>query len=94
LSRGSRLGLENRPFRARSKGYAGDMRPITKTDLLTASLGALSLLAGVIVLVAAGGEVASIVGAALLGLAGILFVALAFLIVGEGEDRDRGGGAP
>lgn len=70
------------------------MRPITKADVVTASLGALSLLAGVIVLVAASGGAASIVGGALLGLAGILFVALAFLIVGESEDRDRGSGAP
>jgi hypothetical protein len=34
------------------------------------------------------GFVASIAGACLLGLAGIAFVALAFLLVGEGEERD------
>jgi hypothetical protein len=53
----------------------------------------LALLAGLVVLLAAGGTGASIVGAGLLGLAGIAFVALAFLLVGESEDRDRGNGA-
>jgi hypothetical protein len=70
------------------------MRRITKSDVFTASLGALSLLAGIVVLVAGRGTLASTIGAALLGLAGILFVALAFLLVGESEDRDRRDGAP
>jgi uncharacterized membrane protein YkgB len=70
------------------------MRRVTKTDLFTVSLGVLALVAGIVVLLAARGEWASIVGAALLGLAGIAFVALAFLIVGESEDRERRNGAP
>jgi hypothetical protein len=64
------------------------MRP-TKADLFAGSVGAIALLAGLVVLLAVGGSVASTVGAALLGLAGIAFVALAFLLVGESEDRDR-----
>lgn len=42
-----------------------------------------------VLLVVDGGVVAFILGAALLGLAGIAFVSLAFLIVGEGEEDDR-----
>jgi uncharacterized membrane protein YkgB len=70
------------------------MRRVTKTDLFTVSLGVLALVAGIVVLLAARGQWASIVGALLLGLAGIAFVALAFLIVGESEDRERRDGAP
>jgi uncharacterized membrane protein YkgB len=70
------------------------MRRVTKTDLFTVSLGVLALVAGIVVLLAARGQWASIVGALLLGLAGIAFVALAFLIVGESEDRERRNGAP
>jgi drug/metabolite transporter (DMT)-like permease len=53
------------------------------------ALGALAALAGVLVLALAGGVLASVLGAALLGLSAITFVALAFLLVGEGEERDR-----
>lgn len=51
------------------------------------------LLAGILLLALDAGFVASIVGAGLLGLAGIAFVALAFLFTGESEDRDREGSA-
>jgi hypothetical protein len=70
------------------------MRQITKSDVFTASLGVLALLAGIVVLLAGQGGLTSTIGAVLLGLAGIAFVALAFLLVGESEDRDRGNGAP
>ncbi|HEV2923334.1 MAG TPA: hypothetical protein VGW98_04810 [Solirubrobacteraceae bacterium] len=55
-------------------------------------VGILALVAGTVVLVAGEGTLASTVGAALLGLGGIAFVALVFLLVGESEDRDRGDG--
>jgi hypothetical protein len=69
------------------------MRHLTRADLFTGTVGALALLAGLVLLLAVGETVASIVGAGLLGLAGIAFVALAFLLVGESEDRDRRNGA-
>jgi uncharacterized membrane protein YuzA (DUF378 family) len=70
------------------------MRPLSRSDVFTASLGILALLAGIVVLVAGQGSLASTIGAVLLGLAGLAFVALAFLLVGESEDRDRRDGAP
>jgi hypothetical protein len=42
-----------------------------------------------VLLVALGSETASIIGAVLIGLSAVIFVALAFLLVGEGEERDR-----
>jgi hypothetical protein len=77
-----------------AEGVRRDMGPITRSDVFTASLGVVSLLGGIVVLVAGEGNLASTIGAVLLGLAGILFVALAFLVVGESEDRDRRDGAP
>lgn len=56
---------------------------------ILAVLGALALVAGVVVLVSAHGDAATVAGIALTGLSGIAFVALAFLLVGESEDRDR-----
>lgn len=47
------------------------------------------MLAGLVLVLAGGDTIASIIGAGLLGLGGIAFVALAFLLVGESEDRDR-----
>jgi hypothetical protein len=52
-------------------------------------VGALTLLAGVAVLVLAGGTGATIAAAMLLGIAGIAFVSLIFLIVGQSEEDDR-----
>jgi hypothetical protein len=69
------------------------MRHLTRADLFTGAVGGVALLAGLVVLLAVGETAGSIVGAGLLGLAGIAFVALAFLLVGESEDRDRGKGA-
>jgi uncharacterized membrane protein YkgB len=53
------------------------------------AIGALALIAGIAVLAAASGTGAAIAGAMLLGIAGIAFVSLVFLIVGQSEDRDR-----
>ncbi len=53
------------------------------------ALGAITLLAGAILLALAGGTVVMVIGVALLGLAGIAFVSLAFLLVGQSEERDR-----
>jgi hypothetical protein len=65
----------------------------TSADLFAAGLGTIALSAGIIVLALVPGAGASILGACLLGLAGIAFVSLAFLLVGESEDRDYQKGA-
>jgi heme/copper-type cytochrome/quinol oxidase subunit 4 len=49
----------------------------------------LTLLAGIVVLVLAGGLAMTVVAIVLLGLAGIALVALVFLRIGESEDEDR-----
>jgi hypothetical protein len=69
------------------------MRRLTTADLLAGGLGVITLLAGLVLILTSDGSTAKTVGAVLLGLAGIAFVALAFLIVGESEDRDRGNNA-
>jgi hypothetical protein len=56
---------------------------------VTAGVGVVGLVLGVILLIAAGGLALWVAGVALLGLSGIAFVALVFLLVGEGEERDR-----
>jgi hypothetical protein len=61
---------------------------LSTTGRALLGLGVLSLIAGA-VLDIAGGEIVTVIGAGLLGLAGIAFVALVFLLVGESEDRDR-----
>jgi hypothetical protein len=71
-------------MRTRRKGT-----PLTGADRVTVAVGALSLVGGVLVLALASGFGAMIAGIALLGLAGVAFVSLAFLLVGESEDRDR-----
>jgi predicted MFS family arabinose efflux permease len=56
----------------------------------TLLIGALVLLVAGIVLAAAGSSVlVTAVGWALFGVALVLLVSLAFLLVGESEDRDR-----
>jgi hypothetical protein len=65
------------------------MRRLTTADLVAGGLGAVTLLAGLVLIVTSGDSTGKTAGAVLLGLAGIAFVALAFLIVGESEDRDR-----
>jgi hypothetical protein len=49
----------------------------------------LALVAGVALLVAGGGVAVTVAGIVLVGLAGIALVSLVFLVVGQGEDRDR-----
>ena len=56
---------------------------------VTAGVGVVGLVLGVILLIAAGGLALWVAGVALLGLSGIAFVALVFLLVGESEERDR-----
>jgi hypothetical protein len=60
-----------------------------RANVLILSGGLLSLLAGAIVLAAGHGVAATIAGIVLVGLGGIALVSLAFLVVGQGEDRDR-----
>jgi hypothetical protein len=67
--------------------------PLTGADRLTLAAGLVCLLAGIVLIVAVPGFGAAVAGACLLGLAGIAFVALAFLLVGEGEERDYRNGA-
>lgn len=64
------------------------MGEVTVLDRVTVGVGLLAAIAGTVVLVL-GGSTADIVGTALLGLAGIAFTGLAFLLVGESEDRAR-----
>lgn len=59
------------------------------TGKATVTVGVLATIAGIAVLAVGRGSAAEIVGAALLGLAGIAFTGLAFLLVGESEDRER-----
>ena len=64
-------------------------RNVTNADRALAAGGVGAAVAGIVVLLALSGFAAALAGALLLGLASILFVALAFLLVGESEDRDR-----
>ncbi len=64
-------------------------RVATGADLIAGGLGTLALLAGVGVLAATSGAVAESIGIGLLGLSGVAFVSLVFLLVGESEDRDN-----
>lgn len=59
-----------------------DIRAVIATGVAT-------LLAGAILLALASGTVLKVLGTALLGLAAIAFVSLAFLLVGRSEERDR-----
>jgi hypothetical protein len=65
------------------------VRRPTTADVLAGGLGVIALLAGIVLIITSGGSTGRTVGAVLLGLAGIAFVALAFLLIGESEDRDR-----
>jgi fatty acid desaturase len=62
--------------------------PLTRADRLTLAAGVICLIAGIVLIAAVPGFGAAVAGACLLGLAGIAFVALAFLLIGEGEERD------
>jgi hypothetical protein len=52
-------------------------------------LALLALLAGIALLIIGGSVGVTVAGILLVGLAGIALVSLAFLVVGQGEDRDR-----
>ena len=54
------------------------------------AVGVVTLIAGIVVLaVGGGGTGATIAAAMLLGIAGVAFVSLVFLLVGESEEADR-----
>ncbi|HEY1833706.1 MAG TPA: hypothetical protein VGG08_04655 [Solirubrobacteraceae bacterium] len=65
-------------------------RIVSGADRFTIGVGLLALIAGVALLAIDSDYLLSIIGACLLGLAAVAFVALAFLMVGESEDRDYG----
>jgi hypothetical protein len=67
---------------------------VTRADLVATALAVVSLVAGVVVLALGSSFAASLAGACLVGLAGIAFVSLVFLLVGESEDRQYRKGAP
>jgi hypothetical protein len=58
---------------------------------IAVAIGVTSLIAGIALLAIGGSFAVVLAGAILLGLAGIAFVSLAFLLVGQSEDRDRRG---
>ncbi len=68
-------------------------RRFTFADRLAVCVGCAALPAGVLVLVLTHGTVSSAIGIFLLGISGIAFVSLAFLLVGESEDRHYRKGA-
>ena len=63
--------------------------PMPVENRVAIAIGALTLIAGIAVLAAASGTGATIAAAMLLGIAGIAFVSLIFLIVGQSEEADR-----
>lgn len=65
----------------------GQMRP---ENAVTVAIGVVTLVAGIVVVaIGGGGTGATIAAAMLLGIAGIAFVSLIFLIVGQSEEDDR-----
>ena len=63
--------------------------PMPPENRFAIVVGALALVAGIVVIAAAGGSGATIAAAMLFGIAGIAFVSLVFLIVGQSEETDR-----
>jgi hypothetical protein len=63
-------------------------RRLTSADWTAIGIGCAALVAGILVLWLAHGPVPMVVGTFLLGLCGVAFIALLFLLVGESEDRD------
>jgi hypothetical protein len=75
-------------------GHANKLsKRFTSADRIAIATGLLTLAAGVVVLILARGILASTIGVCLLGVAGVAFVALVFLLVGESEDRHYRKGA-
>ncbi len=59
-------------------------------NAVTVAIGVVTLVAGLVVIaIGGGGTGATIAAAMLLGIAGIAFVSLIFLIVGQSEEDDR-----
>ena len=52
-------------------------------------VAALSLVAGIVALVALGGTAQLVVASVLFGLVGIALVSLVFLLIGQSEEADR-----
>lgn len=77
-------------MRARRKDTT---RRFTSADRLAVCIGCAALLTGVLVLVLAHGTIALAIGIFLLGVGGVAFVSLVFLLVGESEDRHYRKGA-
>ncbi len=65
-------------------GQAYEMRRLTSADRIAIPAGLIASAAGVVVLIFGRGIIASTIGVGLLGTAGVAFVALVFLLVGEG----------
>jgi hypothetical protein len=74
--------------RTGAAGPSNGRAPLTGADRLALAAGIVCLLAGIVLVAVVPGFAAAVAGACLLGLAGIAFVALAFLLIGEGEERD------
>jgi hypothetical protein len=68
-------------------------RRLTSAGRTAVGVGCAALVAGILVLSLAHGIVSLAIGIFLLGLCGIAFVALVFLLVGESEDRHYRRGA-
>jgi hypothetical protein len=64
---------------------------LTTADLVALGGGSACVVAGIVLVAFVSGFAATLIGACLLGVAGIAFVSLAFLLVGESEDRDYDG---
>jgi hypothetical protein len=58
-------------------------------NAIVLGLALLALVGGIVLMLAVPGVAATVAGIVLVGLAGIALVSLAFLLVGQGEDRDR-----
>jgi len=76
------------PWRARLR------RRLTGADRLTIAVAVIALIAGIVTLVLGSGFTATLLACVMFGLAAIALVALAFLLVGESEDRHYRNGAP
>src|SRR3954468_6783849 len=84
------------PFCPVAAGYAGGMgEPESETgrftfaDHLAAWVGCVALLAGVALLALTDDTTGAVIGACLLGLCGVAWISLVFLLIGEGEERHR-----
>jgi hypothetical protein len=65
-----------------------DRGTFTSADWCAVAVGSVALIAGIALVTVSGTSELTDIGAGLVGLAGIAFVSLAFLLVGEQEERD------